>query len=222
MRHATTLLTHRSIVIDRAGALLFILDEGLAPAEGRDRQVALWSTRPSVVELSREYHHRLWTPGMKAENRLVAIESPDMTVLPVVTGRERDPFRQVRDITILGMRATGTRELRLSVPQLIEGIADQLGLQIAETLEAASPAELGKALAAHYREHAPGQLDVVKEKPLTLRVRSCFACTDGSTEIGRVMCPGSSRAFSKACSEVAGRSPSPTRPATPPGAACSR
>jgi sugar-specific transcriptional regulator TrmB len=189
VRHATTLLTHRSIVIDRTGALLFILDEGLTPAEDRDRQVALWSTRPSVVELSREYHHRMWTPGMRAENRLVAIESPDMTVLPVVTGRERDPFRQVRDITILGMRATGTRELRLSVPQLIEGIADQLGLQIAEALEAGSPGEVGKALAAHYREYAPGQLDVARERPLTLRIRNCFACTDGSTEIGRVMCP---------------------------------
>lgn len=189
VRHATTMLTQRSIVIDRSGALLFILDEGVNPVDGRDRQVALWSTRPSVADLSREYHHRMWTTGMRAENRLVEIESPDMSVLPVVTGRERDPFRQVRDLTVLGMRATGTRELRLSVPRLIEVMADQLGLQIAESLEASSPAELGRALALHYREHAPGQLDVVRDKPLTLRVRNCFACTEGSTEIGRVMCP---------------------------------
>lgn len=213
VRHATTLLTQRSIVIDRAGALLFILDDGLTPLDGRDRQVALWSTRPAVVEMSREYHHRMWTPGMRAENRLVAIESPDMSVLPVVTGRERDPFRQVRDIAILGMRATGTRELRLSVPALIEVIAEQLGVQIAESLQASSPAELGRALAVHYREHAPGQVDVVRDKPLTLRVRNCFACTDGSTEIGRVMCP---RVFSSVFeSTLGGRwevsKPDPTR-----------
>lgn len=189
VRHATTLLTQRSIVVDRSGALLLILDGAGPSMEEKDRQVALWSTQPTVVEMSREYHHRLWTPGMRAESRLVAIESPDMTVLPVITGRERDPFRQIRDIAILGMRATGTRELRLSVPELIEGLADQLGLQIAEALEAASPLELGRAIANYYREHGPGQLDIAKEKPLTLRIRNCFACTDGSTEIGRVMCP---------------------------------
>lgn len=216
VRHATTMLTQRSIVIDRAGALLFIVDEGLAPAQGHDRQVALWSTCPSVVELSREYHHGLWSPGVRAENRLVAIETPDMTVLPVLTGRERDPFRQVRDIAVLGMRATGTRELRLSVPQLIEGIADQLGFQIAGRIGAASPAELGRALAGYYREYAPGQLDVAREKPLTLRVRNCFACTDGSSEIGRVMCP---RVLSSVFENVLGgrwevSKPDPTRHST--------
>ena len=213
VRHSTTMLNHRSVVIDRGGALLFILDGGIPPVNGDDRQVALWSTRPSVVELSREYHHRLWATGMKAESRLVEIESPDMTVLPVVTGRERDPFRQMRDLTVLGMRATGTKELRLSVPQLIEGIADQLGVQIAEALNAATPAELGRILAQHYRDQAPGQLEVVRDEPLTLRVRGCFACTEGSTEIGRVLCP---RVFASIFGNVLGgrwevSKPDPTR-----------
>ena len=216
VRHAIAPLTQRSIVIDRAGALIYVLEDGSAELDASKRQLALWSQRPSVVDLSREYHQRLWTPSIRAENRLVAIETPNMTVLPIVAGRERDPFRQLRDITALGMRATGTKQLHLSVPELIEGIADQLGTQIAEEIEARTPAELGHVLASHHRDRGPGALDVVRERPLTLRIRSCFACTEGSTEIGRVMCP---RVLSSVLENVLGgrwevSKPDPTRHAT--------
>lgn len=213
VRHATTMITHRSIVIDRNGALVFISGDGDAQRDGGGEQIALWSTTPAVVELSREYHQRLWAPGMKAENRLVEIETPNMTVLPVVAGREREPFRRMREITGLGMQATGTKELRLSVPGIIESIADQLGRQISEEIEARTPAEVGAALVGYYAAHARGQLEISRDRPLTLRVRECYACTDGSTEIGRVMCPRILRSVFE--SRLGGRwevsKPDPTR-----------
>ncbi len=189
VRHATTPLAHRSLVIDKWGALVYISGEGDAQRDGGGEQIALWSTAPALVELSREYHQRLWAPGVRAENRLVDIESPNMTVLPVVAGREREPFRRMREITALGMQATGTKELRLSVPGIVETIADQLGRQIADEIDARTPAEVGAALVEYYAAHARGKLEVSRQRPLSLRVRDCYACTDGSTEIGRVLCP---------------------------------
>jgi hypothetical protein len=52
-----------------------------------------------------------------------------------------------------------------------------------------SPEEVGKALSLYYETHTMGHLTVVRDRPLTLQVRGCFACTPDSPEIGRVMCP---------------------------------
>ncbi len=216
VRHATRPLMHRSIVVDRAGALVLISAEGETSREARDEQIALWSTAPAVVDLSREYHQRQWGPGVRGETRLVEIESPSMTVLPVIAGREREPFRRLREIATLGMQATGVRELRLSVPGMIEEIAEQLGRQIADGIDARTVEEVGSALAQYYTAHTRARLEVTRTRPLTFRVQNCFACTDGSTEIGRVMCPCLLRTVFE--NRLGGRwevsKPDPTRHAT--------
>ena len=216
VRHATRPLMHRSIVVDRDGALVLISTEGAALRESRDEQIALWSTAPAVVELSREYHQRQWGPGVRGESRIEEIQTPSMTVLPVISGREREPFRRLRDIATLGMRATGIQELQLSIPGMIEEIAEQLGRQIAEGIAARTTEEIGSAVTKYYAAHTRSQLEVTRARPLTLRIRNCFACTDGSTEIGRVMCPCLLRTVFE--NRLGGRwevsKPDPTRHAT--------
>ena len=216
IRHSARPLMHRSIVVDRAGALVLISPEGEPPTEGRDDLIALWSTAPAVVDLSRDYHQRQWGPGVRGESRLIEIETPNMTVLPVVSGHEREPFRRLREIATLGMQASGVSEMRLSVPAMIEGIAEQLGRQISDGLEAHTAQEIGGALARYYATHTKAKLELVRERPMTLQIRECFACTDGSTEIGRVMCPALLRSIFE--SRLGGRwevsKPDPTRHAT--------
>jgi len=141
------------------------------------------------VRLARDYHRRLWTPATRAEERFVEIESPPSAVLPVIAGRESVPFQRLREIAKLGMRASGVRELNLDLPELIETIARQLGREIADQLEGRTPEEIARELGQYYETHTMGHLTTLKERPLTLRVTGCFACTTDSPEIGRVMCP---------------------------------
>ena len=110
-------------------------------------------------------------------------------MLTLIAGREGEPFQRLREVTALGMRATGIRELRLSLPELIETVAGQLGRQVAQQVEGRTPAEVAKSLSDYYETHAMGRLNVVKERPLVFRVSGCFACTSSSPEVGRVMCP---------------------------------
>ena len=188
LRHAGGPVVNRSIVIDRSGALVYVTGEdGFGPTG--EEQVALWSTTPMFVQLAREYHRRLWGPAERAEARFVDLENPPTAVLPVVAGRENVPFQRLKEIAKLGMRASGVKEFRLHLPELIETIARQLGREIAKEVEGATPAEIGAALSEYYESHTMGHLAVVKERPLTLRVTGCFACTADSPEIGRVMCP---------------------------------
>ncbi len=216
LRHTSTPLTQRSIVFDRTGALVFVSGEGDPQRGSTDAEVAVWSTAPAVIDGSREYHQRLWGPALRGEHRVVEIEAPNMTVLPVVRGRERESFRRMREIASLGMQATGTRELRLSVPTFVEGIAEQLGQQIADEIDGSTPAELATALQRYYGARTPARLEITREKPLTLRISECFACTDGSTEIGRVLCPRVLRSIFE--HRLGGRwgvtRPDPTRHAT--------
>jgi predicted hydrocarbon binding protein len=177
------------VVIDRVGALVFVSGEdGLGPTG--NEQVALWSTAPQFVGLARDYHLRLWRHAEPAGTRFVNLESPPTAVLPVVRGREGEPFQRLREITTLGMQVTGIEELRLDLPEIIETVARQLGRQIAETLDASTPIEVARELSQYYAKNALGQLQMVKERPLVLKVTECFACTKQSPEIGRVMCSG--------------------------------
>ncbi len=188
LRHARGPVTNRAIVIDHAGALVYVSgEEGLGRTG--EEQVALWSTAPMFVQLARDYHRRLWTAGERAESRFVELENPPAAVLPVALGKESVPFQRLKEIAALGMRASGVKEFRLHLPELIEAISRQLGREIAEKVEGRTPEEVARSLTRYYETHTMGHLTVLKERPLTLRVTGCFACTSDSPEIGRMMCP---------------------------------
>ncbi len=188
LRHAAGPVSNRALVIDRAGALVYVSgDEGLGRTG--DEQVALWSSAPMFVQLARDYHRRLWSPAGRSEDRFVELESPPAPTLAVVAGRESVPFQRLKDVAKLGMRASGVKEFQLHLPELIETIARQLGRQIAGQVDGRTPLEVAKSLQSYYDANTMGHLAIVREKPLTLQVTACFACTSDSPEIGRVMCP---------------------------------
>jgi sugar-specific transcriptional regulator TrmB len=188
LRHSAGPVMTRSVVIDRLGALVYVSGEEGFGRSG-DEQVALWSSAPMFVQLARDYHRRLWSPGERAESRFVQLENPSTAVLPIVRGKESVPFQRLKEIASLGMRATGVREFEFQLPELIELIARQLGREIAGAVDGDTPEAVGKSLAEYYESHTMGHLRVLRQKPLTLQVTSCFACTSDSPEIGRVMCP---------------------------------
>ena len=188
LRHSHAPVSNRAVVLDGAGAIVFVSgDDGLGRAS--EEQVALWSATPTFVALARDYHRRLWTTAERAEARFVELEEPASVSLPVVAGRESQPFQRLKEITKLGMRVSGVREFRLDLPELIGTIAKQLGREIADEVEGRSVGEVAQSLARYYATHTMGRLAVEKERPLTLRVTGCFACIPASPEIGREMCP---------------------------------
>ena len=188
LRHSSGPIANRAVVIDRAGALAFVSGEEGLGRTGAE-QVALWSSAPAFVQLARDYHRRLWIPASRAEARFVELESPPTAVLSVVSGRESVPFQRLKEVAKLGMRASGVREFHLNLPELIDVIALQLGREIAKEIEGQTPPEVAASLARYYATHTMGQLRVVRERPLTVQVTGCFACTQDSPEIGRVLCP---------------------------------
>ncbi|MGI0132796.1 MAG: TrmB family transcriptional regulator [Thermoplasmata archaeon] len=188
VRHAVSPVTNRVILIDRIGALVYVSGEEGLGASGED-QVAIWSTSTSFIHLAREYHQRLWTRAIHFEDRLVQIESPPTAVLPMVAGREDEPFQRLREIAQLGMRAVGVPAVDLNLSELIETLARQIGRRVAGSVRGATPEEVARSLADYYARQALGQLHVVRNRPLVLKVTDCFACTSQSPEIGRVMCP---------------------------------
>ncbi len=188
LRHSAGPVMNRSVVIDRLGALVYVSGEEGFGRSG-DEQVALWSSAAMFVQLARDYHQRLWAPAERAEARFVELENPSAAAIAVVQGKESEPFQRLKEIAKLGMRATGVREFRLEVPDLIETIARQLGRKIADEVEGTTPEAVGKSLSSYYETHTMGHLKVLKDRPLTLQVTGCFACTSDSPEIGRVMCP---------------------------------
>jgi sugar-specific transcriptional regulator TrmB len=188
LRHSRVPVSNRAVVVDSAGAMVYVSgDDGLGRAP--EAQVALWSPTPAFVALARDYHRRLWTTAERAEVRFVELEEPSSAALPVVVGKEAVPFQRLKEIAALGMRASGVREFRLDLPELIGTIARQLGREIAEEVEGQTVGDVTKNLARYYASHTMGRLAVERERPLTLRVTGCFACTPSSTEIGREMCP---------------------------------
>ncbi|MGP8158121.1 MAG: TrmB family transcriptional regulator [Thermoplasmata archaeon] len=187
LRHSSNPVANRAVVIDRLGSLVYVSSEDGLGRSGEE-QVALWSSAPMFIRLARDYHHRLWTPAARAEARFVELENPPEAILPVVSGKEAVPFQRLKDVAKLGMRASGVRQFHLHLPELIETIARQLGREIAGQVEGRSPEEVARALGLYYETHTMGHLVTVRERPLTLRVTGCFACTGDSPEIGRVMC----------------------------------
>ena len=188
LRHAASPVTNRAIVHDRTGALVFVSgEEGLG--ETGDDQVALWSAAPTVLQLARSYHQRLWARGVPFARRMLELDHPPTTVLSVVRGKEAEPFSRLKEITQLGMRATGLATLGLDLPEMIRVVGRQMGHELAAATSGRDPASVARSLAEHYPRHAPGRLEVVRERPLTMRVTQCFACTPQGTEIGRVLCP---------------------------------
>ena len=188
LRHSSNPVANRAVVIDRLGSLVYVSSEDGLGRSGEE-QVALWSSAPMFIRLARDYHRRLWTPAERAEARFVELETPPEAVLPVVAGKESVPFQRLRDVTKLGMRASGVKEFHLNLPELIETIARQIGREIAEQVDGRTPEEVARALSLYYESHTMGHLATVRERPLTLRVTGCFACTGDSPEIGRVFCP---------------------------------
>jgi sugar-specific transcriptional regulator TrmB len=187
LRHAVQPIGSRTVILDRSLSLVYVSgEEGFGPSV--PVQVALWSTAPSFVGLAREYHHRLWSHGIPAATRFVELENPSNAELAIQAGNALEPFERLREIAELGMRATGTNELRLDLPEMIETIAHRLGAQIAERIPGTTRSEVVEGLSEYYRTHALGRLEVVKEKPFTLKVTQCFACVEQSPEIGRLLC----------------------------------
>ncbi len=187
LRHSSNPVANRAVVIDRLGSLVYVSSEDGLGRSGEE-QVALWSSAPMFIRLARDYHRRMWTPATRAEARFVELETPPEAVLPVVSGKESVPFQRLKDVAKLGMRASGVREFHLHLPELIETIARQLGREIAGQVEGRTPEEVARSLGMYYETHTMGHLATVRERPLTLRVTGCFACTSDSPEIGRVMC----------------------------------
>ena len=188
LRHSHAPISNRAIVLDGAGAIVFVSgDDGFGRSP--EEQVALWSATPTFVALARDYHRRLWTTAERAEARFVELEEPPSATLRVAVGRESQPFQRLKEITRLGMRVSGVREFRFDLPELIGTISRQLGREIAEEVEGRSVGEVAKNLSQYYATHTMGRLAVEKERPLTFRVTGCFACVPTSPEIGREMCP---------------------------------
>jgi predicted hydrocarbon binding protein len=100
-----------------------------------------------------------------------------------------ETFQRLREITELGMTATGMQEISIDLPDLIQAVAAQLGHQIGDDIEGRTPEQVARALTEYYARHAGGKMQVIREKPLTLKVTNCFACRN-TPEIGRVLCPG--------------------------------
>lgn len=188
LHHTAEALTSRTVVIDRQLCLAYVSgEEGFGPSDAV--QVALWSTVPSFVGLAREYHHRLWVRSVPAASRFVELENPPRAELPVGPRYGAESFERIREITELGMRATGVSDLTLDLPEMIETVAGRLGRQIAAATTGATLPEVAESLGEYYRTHALGRLDVAKARPFTLRVSQCFACTEQSPEVGRLLCP---------------------------------
>ena len=188
LRHAQNPVTNRAIVLDRSGALVFVSGEEGLGKSGED-QVALWTSSPSVLQLARGYHHRLWSRALPFERRLLELEHPSNAVLPVVRGKESEPFSRLREITQLGMRASGLTNLDLDLPEMIRAVGRQMGLEVAAGLTGSDAESVTRSLSEHYSRRAPGRLEVLRGQPLTMRITQCFACTPQGTEIGRVLCP---------------------------------
>jgi sugar-specific transcriptional regulator TrmB len=188
LRHSSSPVANRAVVFDRLGSLVYVSSEDGLGRSGEE-QVALWSSAPMFIRLACDYHRRLWTPATRAEARFVELENPPEAVLPVIAGKEALPFQRLKEVAKLGMRASGVREFHLHLPDLIETIARQLGREIAQQIDGRTPEEVARALSLYYETHTMGHLATVRERPLTLRVTGCFACTSDSPEIGRVMCP---------------------------------
>lgn len=187
-RHASGPVSNRALVVDRAGALIYVSGaEGLGASDSHE--VALWSSAPSFQRLARDYHQRLWAKGAKSEERIVALETPSAAALPVVRGRESEPIDRLREVTALGMKVAGVEEMTLDLAELIGTIGRQLGRELGRSLEGESVPEVARSLQSYYTAHAMGRLSVVKERPLVLRVNDCFACVHHSPEVGRVLCP---------------------------------
>ncbi len=188
IRHAHAPVTNRAIVVDRTGALVYVSGEEGLGATG-EAQVALWSSAPELLNRARQYHHRVWSHSVPAASRIVELESPAQAVLPAVPGRLAEPFERLREITELGMRAAGVREMRFDLTEAIETMARQLGRSIAPEVEGRTAPDVARSLAAYYNQHALGKMEVARDKPLALRVTGCFACLPQSPEIGRILCP---------------------------------
>ena len=188
LRHAAGPVSNRTVVVDRAGALIYVSGaEGLGASDSQ--QVALWSSAPSFLRLARDYHQRLWSKSTKVERRLVELEAPVSAGLPVVQGRESESFDRLRDVTALGMRVAGLSEMTLDVSELIGTIGRQVGREVGRSLEGETPTEVARSLQSYYDTHAMGRLTMVKDHPLVLRVNGCFGCVSQSPEVGRILCP---------------------------------
>ncbi|MGA7924334.1 MAG: helix-turn-helix domain-containing protein [Thermoplasmata archaeon] len=188
VRHAPGPVTTRVVVIDRTGALIFVTGHDGLSATG-DGPIAVWSTAPAFVRHAREYHQRLWTRGQRADARIVELETPLKPVLHLTKGGAAEPSQQLRDIARLGLVATGLDRVELALPEVIEVVGRQLGRQLATRIEGDTAKAVTLALAEYYREHGRTRMAIVRDKPLTVRVTQCFACTAESPEVGRVLCP---------------------------------
>ncbi|HEV2231595.1 MAG TPA: hypothetical protein VGS18_05370, partial [Thermoplasmata archaeon] len=78
--------------------------------------------------------------------------------------------------------------LQIDLPEVIGTIARNLGRQMSSEIEGETPDEVARSLSEFYHRRAMGELEIVRARPLTLKVSQCFACVKQSPEIGRELC----------------------------------
>jgi len=188
MRHAPGRVSHGAISLDHSGVLVYVSGAG-GLGTGGSAPVAVWSTRPTFRQPVLDYHRHLWSHAIPAAERLIELEGRGPAVLAVPTGREVESFDRMGEIAKLGMRITGISKLRLDLPELIEAVARPMGRQIAEEIGGETRDGVARGLVDYYAHHALGRLEIVRARPLTVKVTNCFACVRQSPEVGRVFCP---------------------------------
>lgn len=188
LRHAPMNFGVASLVFDRSGMFVNISDHY---ANGTSLPlVGLWSASPELNHSGREYFRHIWARSTPFTQRLVELDAPSPATISLAGGvGDEDALLRLREVAELGMRVTGVSEVKLDLVELIGAIGRQLGHEISGRLSGESPADVVHALAAYYSQHALGDVTIVRDRPLTLRVDGCFSRAAPSNEVARLLCP---------------------------------
>jgi sugar-specific transcriptional regulator TrmB len=188
IRHSPSPIGVPSLQLDRTGLYVNISDQ-YTNGSAAEPLIGLWTTSPELLRQGREYFRHLWARSTESATRQVALEAPSSATLSIVAGREDEGLLRLKEVAELGMRAAGVQELQLDLVGLIDTIGRQLGREIGDRLSGETPPEVVQAIRDYYTAHGMGEVTVVKDRPLTLRVNECFAAQSPSAEVGRVLCP---------------------------------
>ncbi len=193
LKHSRTGFRHRGALFDRLGALVYVTSDQAA-GNGDGHVVALWTTEPDLLRLTREQYRQMWAHAAAAAERIVELEEPPSAALPIRLGREVESFNRLRDITQLGMQIGGLTELPIDLPDFIDTLARQVGREVSRNLEGALPLEVARSLREYYRSRGVG-FEILQPDPLLIRTDGCIACDGTSPEVGRLLCPALLRAI---------------------------
>ncbi len=187
IRNTRTIPAARGVLFDRMGAVVYVTGD-LRTGGDEDKLVTVWTTDEEFLNLVRIQFQGLWNHCAPSEHRIVELEERGTASLPVRLGREVESFNRLREITQLGMRVGGLKELPFDVPEFIETVGRQVGREIASELDGERPLEVARSLQEYYRSHSR-RFDILQPDPLLIRTDGCIACDGDSPEVGRLLCP---------------------------------